>query len=80
MDDKLTFLSDGLEIEGRLEKNSLQKGVAITYPHPLYGGDMHNNVVKALARVYRQNGYTALRFNFRFDQNLLSEMECRSAI
>ena len=65
MEDKIRFLSDGYEIEGRLEKNSLQKGVVITHPHPLYGGDMHNNVVEAIARVYRQNGYTYLRFNFR---------------
>ncbi len=65
MEDKIKFLSDGHEIEGRLEKNSLQKGVVITHPHPLYGGDMHNNVVNALSRVYRQNGYTSLRFNFR---------------
>ena len=80
MEDKITFLSDGHEIEGRLEKSSLQKGVVITHPHPLYSGDMNNNVVKALARVYRQNGYTSLGFNFRFDRNLLSGMECRSAI
>jgi alpha/beta superfamily hydrolase len=65
MEDKFGFRSDGHEIEGRLEKSSLQKGVVITHPHPLYGGDMHNKVVKAIARVYRQNGYTALRFNFR---------------
>ena len=65
MEGKIRFLSDGHEIEGRLEKNSLQKGVVITHPHPLYGGDMHNNVVKAIARVYRQNGDTSLRFNFR---------------
>ena len=65
MVDKIRFMSDGCEIEGRLEKSSLQRGVVITHPHPLYGGDMHNNVVAAIARVYRQKGYTALRFNFR---------------
>lgn len=65
MEEKTRFLSDGYEIEGRLEKSSLPRGVVITHPHPLYGGDMHNNVVAAIARVYRQNGYTALRFNFR---------------
>jgi alpha/beta superfamily hydrolase len=65
MEEKISFLSDGHEIEGRLEKSSLQKGVVITHPHPLYGGDMHNNVVAAIARVYRQKGYTTLRFNFR---------------
>ena len=80
MEDKIRFLSDGHEIEGRLEKSSLQKGVVITHPHPLYGGDMHNNVVKALTRVYRQNGYASLRFNFRFDRKILSRMEYRSAI
>ena len=58
-------MSDRYEIEGCLEKSSLQRGVVITHPHPLYGGDMHNNVVAAIARVYRQKGYTALRFNFR---------------
>ena len=65
MEEKISFLSDGYEIERRLEKGSLQRGVVITHPHPLYGGDMHNNVVAAIARVYRQKGYTSLRFNFR---------------
>jgi alpha/beta superfamily hydrolase len=65
MEEKIRFPSDGYEIEGRLEKNSLQKGVVITHPHPLYGGQMHNNVVAAITRVYRQKGYTTLRFNFR---------------
>ena len=65
MEEKIRFLSDGYEIEGRLEKSSLQRGVVITHPHPLYGGDMHNNVVAAIARIYRQKGYTALRFDFR---------------
>ncbi len=65
MEEKIRFLSDGYEIEGRLEKSSLQRGVVITHPHPLYGGDMHNNVVAAIARVYRQKSYTTLRFNFR---------------
>ena len=65
MEEKISFISDGYEIEGCLEKSSLQKGVVITHPHPLYGGDMHNNVVAAIARAYRQKGYTSLRFNFR---------------
>jgi len=65
MVDKIRFLSAGHEIEGRLEKNSRQKGVVITHPHPLYGGDMFNNVVAAIARVYQQKDYTTLRFNFR---------------
>ena len=65
MVEKIRFMSDEYEIEGRLEKGSRQKGVVITHPHPLYGGDMFNNVVAAISKVYRQNGYTTLRFNFR---------------
>jgi alpha/beta superfamily hydrolase len=65
MEEKIRFLSGKYEIEGGLEKSSLQKGAVITHPHPLYGGDMHNNVVAAITRVYQQSGYTTLRFNFR---------------
>ncbi len=65
MEEKIRFTSGKYEIEGRLEKSSRQKGAVITHPHPLYGGDMHNNVVAAITRVYQQKGYTTLRFNFR---------------
>ena len=40
-------------------------GVAVCHPHPLYGGDMHNNVVVALCRALAERGVVALRFNFR---------------
>jgi alpha/beta superfamily hydrolase len=38
---------------------------AICHPHPLYGGDMHNNVVMSLQRALLRRGAAALRFNFR---------------
>ena len=60
-----TFISDRFEIEGRLTEGDQQKAVVITHPHPLYGGDMHNNVVDTVSRAYQKNGYTTLRFNFR---------------
>jgi len=37
----------------------------VTHPHPLYGGEMHSNVVEAVVRAYREKGYATLRFNFR---------------
>ena len=54
-----------LELEGRLAEQSSGKAVLITHPHPLYGGDMDNPVVVAIARAYAGMGYTTLRFNFR---------------
>ena len=59
------FPAGSLQLEGLLSPASGDKGVVIAHPHPLYGGNLHNNVVETLARVYRQHGFTALRFNFR---------------
>ena len=39
-----TFISDGFEIQGRFSEGDKDKGVIITHPHPLYGGNMQNNV------------------------------------
>ena len=65
MEEYITFKSGVYGIESRLGKGDTDKGVVITHPHPLYGGDMDNPVVKAIAKAFQQNGYTTLRFNFR---------------
>jgi hypothetical protein len=39
--------------------------VVVCHPHPLYGGQMHNNVVQALVEGFGRAGYDTLRFNFR---------------
>jgi alpha/beta superfamily hydrolase len=39
--------------------------VVVCHPHPLYGGDMHNEVVLTLCRALLERGMAALRFNFR---------------
>src|SRR3972149_4351077 len=64
---EITFTSDGLALEGilHLPASSPSPGVAVCHPHPLYGGDMHNNVVVALCRAAAARGIAALRFNFR---------------
>ena len=61
----ITFRSRDFHIEGMIEVGSSQKGVVVTHPHPLYGGDMYNTVVESICRAYKANGYTTLRFNFR---------------
>ena len=65
MEERINFISESYEIEGLIEKNDGDLGVVVTHPHPLYGGDMYNPVVETLVRVYRQKGFTTLRFNFR---------------
>lgn len=54
-------------IEGRYHHNE-NKGapvVLVLHPHPLYGGTMNNKIVYRLYHTFVQNGFSALRFNFR---------------
>ncbi len=58
---------DGLTLEGVLHllASTPAPGIVVCHPHPLYGGDMNNNVVSAICRAALENGVAALRFNFR---------------
>jgi len=64
MEERITFQSETYDLEGLCDLAG-GSGLVITHPHPLYGGQMHNPVVDSIRRVYRQHGYTTLRFNFR---------------
>jgi hypothetical protein len=56
-------------LEGVLEapdiSGSLLAGAIICHPHPQYGGNMFNNVVRALRKVFLDRDMICLRFNFR---------------
>ena len=66
MPEREVFFNSGpLKIQGLLEEHPGEKGVVVTHPHPLYGGDMYNHVVEAVCQAYADKGYTSLRFNFR---------------
>jgi len=58
---------DGLQLEGLLSRG--EEGgrgcIILCHPHPLYGGDMYNNVVEALQGALAHKGFSTLRFNFR---------------
>jgi len=64
-EEQIFFDSGELKIEGLLENLQGEKGLIVTHPHPLYGGEMRNNVVEAITQAYREEGYSTLRFNFR---------------
>ncbi|MCD6298407.1 MAG: alpha/beta hydrolase [Deltaproteobacteria bacterium] len=64
-EEKVFFQAGDVKIEGLVYNSSGEKGVVVTHPHPLYGGDMHNNVVETIVEAYQDKDYTTLRFNFR---------------
>ena len=67
MDERIISITSdsNISIEALLAENSSKNAVLVAHPHPLYGGDMYNNVVEAVVRAYRDVGYTTVRFNFR---------------
>ena len=67
MEAHVTFQVGDIMLEGLLWIPSQPPsiGVVLCHPHPLYGGEMHNNVVTALAEAFQQAGMMTLRFNFR---------------
>ena len=65
VEEPVYFEALNIKIEGLFRSIPGDKGVVITHPHPLYGGNMYNNVVESLVRIYQLAGYTTLRFNFR---------------
>jgi len=56
---------NNVRLEGLLNQNSSEKGVVVTHPHPLYGGNMDNPVVEQIIQSFFEKGFTTLRFNFR---------------
>ncbi len=62
---RVTFMSESFELEGLYHFKDEKKGVVVTHPHPLYGGDMYNMVVESIVHVYNMKGYSTLKFNFR---------------
>ena len=65
----VSFKTKGLTFEGVVAQpegyvRSLP-AVVICHPHPLFGGNMANNVVLAVSYSLVEEGFVTLRFNFR---------------
>jgi uncharacterized protein len=65
MEERVAFYSDKFQLEGYFDFQSTERGVIVTHPHPLYGGDMSNMVVELIVATFRSKGFSTLRFNFR---------------
>ena len=75
----VTFKTKGLNFEGVVATPDVASGqtpdgktpeanfpgIVICHPHPLFGGNMDNNVVLALAFALVEQGFAVFRFNFR---------------
>lgn len=61
------FSVQGQSLTGILSipEPSVGCGAVILHPHPLFGGDMENIVVRALNNILLDAGHATLRFNFR---------------
>ena len=58
--------SDGLALEALAVAPEPSRGALVAcHPHPVYGGTMTNKVVHSLYKAFRDQGFSALRFNFR---------------
>lgn len=65
---KVTFDCGTLVLEGLLaqpKEPAPWAGVLLCHPHPLYGGNMDNNVVQAVSEKLVSQGLATLCFNFR---------------
>ena len=68
MIERVTFRAGELALDGLLERPegaAAWGGAVFCHPHPLYGGNMHNNVVWKVTPALIQSGLAVLRFNFR---------------
>src|SRR5262245_42861710 len=65
--ERATTVRSGAEVvEARLAvPPGARVGVAISHPHPLYGGELANAVIERIVEVCSARGVATLRFNFR---------------
>ncbi|OPY57928.1 MAG: Alpha/beta hydrolase family protein [Pelotomaculum sp. PtaU1.Bin035] len=83
--------NDTISLEACLDLPDLKgcyPGVVLCHPHPLYGGNMNNNVILAVSRALTREGAASLRFNFRgvgrsqgsFGGGVLEQDDARAAL
>ena len=67
-EERVKFPSGGITLEGIVgvpDGDGPFPAVVVCHPHPLYGGDMYNNVVGTVCAALAQASLVAFRFNFR---------------
>jgi alpha/beta superfamily hydrolase len=91
MPQHITFTADGLILEGVFTPPHSQEqagSLILCHPHPLRGGDMDNNVIRALDSAFAAAGFGVLRFNFRgvgdsqgrYDEGIGEQQDVKGAV
>lgn len=65
---RISFRCGELKLEGEYclpDGDGYFPAAVVCHPHPLYGGSMDNNVVRAISSALVERGIAALVFNFR---------------
>jgi len=89
--ERIVFEADDVTCEGilvRPETVAQAPGLVVCHPHPLYGGDMHNAVVRGLVEAFAAADFAVLRFNFRgvgqstgrYDEGIGEQQDARAAV
>ena len=60
MEEEVSIPGPGITLEGRLSVGAAPGGAVITHPHPLFGGDMANNVVLTAVRALAARGMSGV--------------------
>lgn len=65
----VSFQAKGLNFEGIVatpdDASAPVPGIVLCHPHPLFGGNMDNNVIIAVSFALAGQGFATVRFNFR---------------
>jgi alpha/beta superfamily hydrolase len=64
-EERIVFQSGQLKLEGALHRGERDIVAVVLHPHPQYGGDMDNHVVRAVCDALARGGASTLRFNTR---------------
>jgi alpha/beta superfamily hydrolase len=64
-EEPLLISAGEVTLEARYDFRDARRGALVCHPHPEYGGEMSNNVVRAAIKAFGSLGWTTLRFNFR---------------
>lgn len=65
MEKSVIIKNQTIRLQGMFGTAKGDRGVVITHPHPLYGGNMDNPVVMQMSKSFAKKGFATLRFNFR---------------